>query len=61
MKVKAKANPFQPEYDEYLCNRTKWRAKLAKESKQITTFMSDKTDNIFLIITVSDHITQLLY
>jgi len=44
--VKAKANPFLPEYAEYFCNRTKWRAKLAKECKQITTFMSDKkSDN----------------
>ena len=45
VKVKAKANPFLPEYDEYFCNRTKWRAKLAKECKQITTFMSNKNSN----------------
>jgi RNA-directed DNA polymerase len=45
VKVKAEANPFLPEYDIYFDNRTKWRANLAKECKQITTFMSDKKSN----------------
>lgn len=42
VKVKAKANPFLPEYDRYFYHRTKWREDLAKECKQITTFMSSK-------------------
>ena len=42
VKVKAKANPFLPEYDRYFYQRTKWREDLAKECKQITTFMSSK-------------------
>ncbi len=42
VKLKAEANPFLPEFDEYFSNRTKWRANLAKECKQITMFMSNK-------------------
>ena len=42
VKVKAEANPFLPEFDEYFLNRTKRRADLAKECKQITTFMTSK-------------------
>ena len=42
VKVKANANPFLPEYDRYFYGRTKWREDLAKECKQITTFMSNK-------------------
>jgi RNA-directed DNA polymerase len=42
VKVKAEANPFLPEYDKYFSDRTKWREGLAKECKQITTFMSSK-------------------
>jgi RNA-directed DNA polymerase len=43
--VKAKANPFLPEYERYFYKRTKWREDLAKECKQITTFMSNKYSN----------------
>ena len=46
VKVKAKANPFLKEYDKYFYQRTKWREDLAKECKQITTFISSKTSNI---------------
>ena len=42
MKVKASANPFLEEYDKYFFQRTKWREDLAKECKQITTFMENK-------------------
>jgi RNA-directed DNA polymerase len=42
IKVKAKANPFLKEYDNYFYQRTKWREDLAIECKQITTFMSNK-------------------
>jgi RNA-directed DNA polymerase len=45
VKVKAKANPFLPEYERYFYKRTKWREDLAKECKQITTFMSNKYSN----------------
>jgi RNA-directed DNA polymerase len=45
VKVKAKANPFLKEYDKYFYQRTKWREDLAKECKQITTFMSNKNSN----------------
>ena len=45
VKVKAKANPFLAEYDKYFYQRTKWREDLAKECKQITTFMSNKNSN----------------
>ena len=45
VKVKAEANPFLPEYDQYFCNRTKQRANLAKECKQITMFISNKNSN----------------
>ena len=46
VKVKAEANPFLPEYDNYFSDRTKRRADLAKECKQITTFMSSKNSKI---------------
>ena len=42
VKVKAEANPFLPEFDEYFSDRTKRRAELAIECKQITTFMTSK-------------------
>jgi RNA-directed DNA polymerase len=42
VKVKAEANPFLPEFDQYFCNRIKRRQDLAKECKQITMFMSIK-------------------
>jgi len=42
VKVKANANPFLEEYDKYFFQRTKWREDLAKECKQITTFMENK-------------------
>jgi hypothetical protein len=45
VKVKAEANPFLSEYDQYFCNRTKQKASLAKESKQITMFMTSKNSN----------------
>jgi len=45
VKVKANANPFLPEYDRYFYQRTKWREDLAKECKQITTFISNKDSN----------------
>lgn len=45
VKVKANANPFLPEYDRYFYLRTKWREDLAKECKQITTFMTNKKCN----------------
>ena len=45
VKIKADANPFLPEYDEYFSNRTKRRETLAKECRQITTFIvNDKKD-----------------
>lgn len=42
VKVKARANPFLAEYDNYFFQRTRWREDLAKECKQITTFISNK-------------------
>jgi len=45
VKVKAKANPFLSEYDNYFYQRTQWRKKLAKECKQITTFRLIKNSN----------------
>jgi RNA-directed DNA polymerase len=39
-KVKANANPFLKEYDKYFFQRTMWREDLAKECRQITTFIS---------------------
>jgi len=42
VKVKAKANPFLYEYDNYFDRRTKSREELAIECKQITTFMVNK-------------------
>jgi len=43
--VKAKANPFLSEYDKYFYQRTQWRENIAKDCKQITTFMSSKNSN----------------
>jgi len=31
VKIKAKANPFLPQYDDYFKNRTNWRVNLVKE------------------------------
>jgi len=45
VKVKAKANPFLKEYDKYFYQRTKWREDLAKDGKQITTFISNIDSN----------------
>lgn len=45
VKVKANANLFLKEYDNYFFQRTRWREDLAKECKQITTFMSGKNSN----------------
>jgi RNA-directed DNA polymerase len=45
VKVLSKANPFLPEYDRYFYKRTKWREGLAKECRQITTFISNKNSN----------------
>jgi len=45
VKIKADANPYLQEYDRYFAIRTKWRDKLAKECKQITTFMSNNDSN----------------
>ena len=45
MKVKAKANPFLYEYDNYFDRRIKLRENLAIECKQITTFMVIKDCN----------------
>ncbi len=45
VKVKADANPFLSEYVKYFYQRTQWRKDLAKECKQITTFMSSKNSN----------------
>jgi hypothetical protein len=45
VKVKARANPFLEEYDKYFFQRTKWREDLAKECKQITTFMGNKNSS----------------
>ena len=39
VKIKGDANPFLPEYDKYFSNRTKRREALAKECRQITTFI----------------------
>ena len=39
VKVKADANPYLPEYDKYFRNRKEKREKLAKECRQITTFI----------------------
>ena len=45
VKIKGDANPFLPEYDKYFFNRTKRRETLAKECRQITTFIvNDKKD-----------------
>ncbi|TAJ06890.1 group II intron reverse transcriptase/maturase [Marinilabiliaceae bacterium JC017] len=45
VKVKGDANPFLPEYDKYFYKRTMWRDDLAKECKQITTFITNETSN----------------
>ena len=46
VKVKAKANPFLPEYDRYFYHRTLWGKDIAKECKQITTFMSSNNSRV---------------
>ena len=43
VKVKGKANPFLPEYDKYFMKRRLWREDIAKECKQITTFITNET------------------
>ena len=45
VKIKGDANPYLQEYYRYLAIRTKWRDKLAKECKQITTFMSNNKNS----------------
>ncbi|MEA1981394.1 MAG: group II intron maturase-specific domain-containing protein [candidate division Zixibacteria bacterium] len=44
VKIKSKANPYLPEFDKYFIQRRKWREDLAKESKQITTFIEMETN-----------------
>ena len=44
VKVKSIANPYMPEFDKYFVQRKKWRANLAKECKQITTFVVKETN-----------------
>ena len=39
VKIKSNANPYLPEFDKYFFQRQKWREDLAKECKQITTFV----------------------
>ena len=39
VKIKSNANPYLPEFDSYFFQRQKWREDLAKECKQITTFI----------------------
>ena len=39
IKIKSNANPYLPEFDKYFFQRQKWREDLAKECKQITTFV----------------------
>ena len=46
VKIKSKANPYLPEFDKYFFQRQKWREDLAKESKQITTFIDMETNFI---------------
>ena len=43
VKVKSNANPFNPDYDKYFFQRQKWREDLAKECRQITTFVKNET------------------
>ena len=43
VKVKSNVNPFNPEYDSYFFQRQKWREDLAKECRQITTFVRNET------------------
>ncbi len=45
VKIKGDANPFLPEYDKYFSNRTKRRETLAKECRQITTFIVNDNEN----------------
>jgi RNA-directed DNA polymerase len=45
VKVKSNANPFLPEFDKYFFQRTKWRADLAKDCRQFTTFVDNETLN----------------
>jgi len=41
VKIKGEANPFLPEFDKYFVYRTKRREQLAKECRQITTFIDN--------------------
>ena len=43
VKIKRNANPFLPEFDKYFFQRKKWREDLARECKQITTFVKNET------------------
>ena len=44
VKIKRNANPYMPEFDEYFSRRQKWREHLARECKQITTFVNNDTE-----------------
>ena len=44
VKIISNANPFLPEFDKYFFQRQKWREDLAKECKQITTFIETETN-----------------
>jgi RNA-directed DNA polymerase len=43
VKIKGNANPYMPEYDKYFSRRQKWRENLARECKQLTTFVKKET------------------
>lgn len=44
VKIKSDANPYLPEYDKYFFKRLKDKEELAKERRQITTFIDKETD-----------------
>jgi len=44
VKIRSHANPYLPEYDKYFSQRQIWRGILAKECKQITTFIDTETN-----------------
>ena len=44
VKIRSHANPYLPEYDKYFSQRQIWRGILAKECKQITTFIDKETN-----------------
>ena len=48
--MKAEANPFLNENDEYFCNRTKWRARLAKEKTEALDIAGYDSDDNFAFI-----------